>query len=866
MSPYEYSKLPPGSESIRLLRLLPSEDEAAPLRCKLCNYSLQGPSQPHIYEALSYVCGDPDITLPIYIDETDRNGSPENSLEVTTNLYAALSRLRDHNFERIMWVDAICIHQTSMEERRQQVQLMAKIYSSADRVTVWLGEQGKEMEEALEDIRLAANYEFVDESEENPEKNPRWQAIVLQEVAAARHVIMRCGSATIDGYAFCMGVKSLGLYHAGTSDLQPLPAVISLIEGAGLRSKHTASSKQRFTLGIRSLAELLDMFHIREASKSHDKVYALLGMSSDELEKGVLEPDYEISWEELFQKLIKFILGEHISLKASGQRAVIECKGGILGQVTEVTRDDRQRVKIVSRSRAWTGSNKVLHWTFEASANPIQEHDIICLVYGASKPTIIRLCEDHFSVVVVAATPLIESNSFDWPKIHQSMTEFFRDFLLVWDWESPPEEMLETLADFRQNLSSSEVELAQLGGDLREAIRVWNDIMILDDLSEYDEADQRLSKARIDFEAAFEREYPQTPESCVYCRTLLSWVAAKGYESNTRLLLEEFDPNIKDMLYGQTPLWAAATYGREAVVKLLLENPKVDPDATDIRDGTTPLWQAAANGHKAVVELLLNNSKVEPDAKDNIPNYGRTPLWKAAENGHTAIVKLLLDTGRVKPDRGFDKTPLWQAAANGHDAVVELLLNTGKVDADWKDKRHTTPLFVAVDNKHEAVVRLLLNTGKVNVNTRADSFRVTPLLVAIEGTQEAIVKMLLDTGKVDADQCNFDGQIALTVAARVGHKAIFELLLNSGLFEVDSKDEMGRTPLWEAAAHGHEAIVKLLLATGKVDPLLADDYGRIPYTIALMNHYTAVAELLLPNDEWFREDEIWKEMKDRSLF
>jgi hypothetical protein len=127
-----------------------------------------------MYEALSYVCGDQNDTLPIYVDESDCNASSGNTLQITKNLHAALSRLRDHNFDRIMWVDAICIHQDSKEERRQQVQLMAKIYSSAHRVTVWLGEQGKEMEEALENIRLAANREFVDKSEESLKR----QAIV----------------------------------------------------------------------------------------------------------------------------------------------------------------------------------------------------------------------------------------------------------------------------------------------------------------------------------------------------------------------------------------------------------------------------------------------------------------------------------------------------------------------------------------------------------------------------------------------------------------------------------------------------------------------------------------------------------------
>ena len=152
MSSYRYSSLPLEGDNIHLLRLLPAKDEAAPLQCELHNYSLQqsGP-RTHLYEALSYVWGDSTRPLPkfIFIDTYH--------LPVTVNLHAALSRLRDHSFERIIWVDAVCINQENLKEQGQQVQLMAKIYSNAHRVIVWLGE---DTEGALEDIRLAANGEL----------------------------------------------------------------------------------------------------------------------------------------------------------------------------------------------------------------------------------------------------------------------------------------------------------------------------------------------------------------------------------------------------------------------------------------------------------------------------------------------------------------------------------------------------------------------------------------------------------------------------------------------------------------------------------------------------------------------------------
>ncbi|KAH6714755.1 hypothetical protein BKA61DRAFT_643463 [Leptodontidium sp. MPI-SDFR-AT-0119] len=393
MSSYPYSLLSPDGDNIRLLRLLPNKDEAAPLHCELCNYSLQRSSpRTHLYEALSYV---------------------------TVNLHAALLRLRDHTLERFIWVDAICINQREMEERKQQ-----------------LGEQAAEITEALQDIQLAANKELTECSK----KEIKQQAILdllqnrwfqrIWEVAAARHIVIMCGSTTIDGYAFCLRVKSLNLSYTASPKLQTLPSVIYLMERAGLRPKHTSSLPEMFSLNIRSLAELIDMFHARKATDPRDKVYALLGISSNDPKKAGLQPDYEISWEELFQQLVKFVLGKEVFVETSSQRAVIKSKGCILGQVSSVTSDDKQNMFITSKNAAWHLGDK-MEWTLQASAKSIREYNIVCLLQGASKPTIIRQCKDHFAVVVIAATPLNKGRSFGLSELSKSMAYFPRDFLLV---------------------------------------------------------------------------------------------------------------------------------------------------------------------------------------------------------------------------------------------------------------------------------------------------------------------------------------------------------------------------------------------------------------------------------------------------
>jgi ankyrin repeat protein len=572
---------------------------------------------------------------------------------------------------------------------------------------------------------------------------------VLQEAAAARNIVIMCGSTTIDGYTFCLGVKSLEFSYTASPELRTLPSVIYLIERAGLRPKITANMSGRFSLEIRSLAELIDMFHSRQATDPRDMVYALLGMSSEDPETTVIQPDYEISWEELFQQLVKSVLGKKMSMEISCQRPVIKCKGCVLGLVRSVERGDRQCVKFTCRNKVWGQIGDRREWTLQASANPIQKHDIICLLYGASKPSIIRLCKDHFVVVVIAATPLKKdwwSRSYEWiswPKLSQLTTQFLRDFLLIWDWgnfyeESQDHGDYKTLTKvYSQGLVSSKAESKEY---FSEAARLWNDIEILDELEEYGKADERILEARRGYAAAFGKD--SVPwEIYQHGRTLLSIAAGEGHKDITKLLLDTVDPDIKDGRFLRTPLCWAAIYGHEAVIKLLLETGKVEADSKDKWD-RTPLWYASSIGHEAVVKLLLESGQVNPDSKDK---WDETPLWCATDSGHEAIVKLLLETGEVDVNSRHEwgKTPLSQAADNENKAILKLFLETGKADVDSKDNLGKTLLSKAVDNGYEAIVKLLLETGKVDIDLK-DMWGKSPLSRATDKGDEVIVKLLLE--------------------------------------------------------------------------------------------------------------------------
>src|SRR4051812_41888280 len=98
MSRYLYSRLPQGTDSIRLLRLMPGESGTR-IQCELFEYSLQDSRRStHQYEALSYTWGGGEKPYSILVKG--------QTLNVTSNLHAALLRLQDRSLPRVIWVDA----------------------------------------------------------------------------------------------------------------------------------------------------------------------------------------------------------------------------------------------------------------------------------------------------------------------------------------------------------------------------------------------------------------------------------------------------------------------------------------------------------------------------------------------------------------------------------------------------------------------------------------------------------------------------------------------------------------------------------------------------------------------------------------
>jgi hypothetical protein len=70
------------------------------------------------------------------------------SIHISKNLNLALKTLHKLRVLRI-WVDWICINQSNVIERSNQVRLMAQVYGKAESVYVWLGEEKHESKRAF---------------------------------------------------------------------------------------------------------------------------------------------------------------------------------------------------------------------------------------------------------------------------------------------------------------------------------------------------------------------------------------------------------------------------------------------------------------------------------------------------------------------------------------------------------------------------------------------------------------------------------------------------------------------------------------------------------------------------------------------
>jgi ankyrin repeat protein len=133
---------------------------------------------------------------------------------------------------------------------------------------------------------------------------------------------------------------------------------------------------------------------------------------------------------------------------------------------------------------------------------------------------------------------------------------------------------------------------------------------------------------------------------------------------------DDVNHQFKD-LEGATQLWKAAELGCHLAVEEILQRPNIDPNKTHKETGTTPLYIAAYFGHERVVKALLSHSSIQV-------NRGKgetTPLFMAAQEGREGVVKMLLNCKDIDIEKVSTEgsTPARVASQFGHEYIHGLL-------------------------------------------------------------------------------------------------------------------------------------------------------------------------------------------------
>lgn len=157
-----YRKLQNNPKQIRVLEIhagAGTED----IRCTLRSICLTDEPQTK-YETISYVWGDESQREYVFVNVNGVN------IEAPASSVRVLRRIRLLHKTRVVWIDAICINQTDIEERSQQVKITGSVYARADRNLIWLGEEDDDTASAIRAI-AAISMEIQHEADRDRLRN-----------------------------------------------------------------------------------------------------------------------------------------------------------------------------------------------------------------------------------------------------------------------------------------------------------------------------------------------------------------------------------------------------------------------------------------------------------------------------------------------------------------------------------------------------------------------------------------------------------------------------------------------------------------------------------------------------------------------
>ncbi|KAF4968194.1 hypothetical protein FSARC_4384 [Fusarium sarcochroum] len=319
-----------------------------PLECRIFQAYLDDEESIIPYEALSYAWGEQNTP-----EEIIMNGK---HMFVTTSLHDALCHLRRPNEDRILWVDALCIDQSNINERGHQVRHMGEIYGKADNVVIWLGlvdsDAGVLMSAINKFKRIVPPEAFRTWPREDPRWREQWLQLeldepdvpksisglwsfmkkpwftrvwILQEVANARKALVECNYGNIHAKTFAILPQLLGVEVDDQCQ-----AVLDIMPGPAKLSSWWSQE--------RNLCTLLWRFRGCQATDPRDRVYALLGMASDMTDK-TIQADYSKDEQSVVEDLWRYIFDEELSIYDSDKMTIQDLQSELPQLSTELLQE-----------------------------------------------------------------------------------------------------------------------------------------------------------------------------------------------------------------------------------------------------------------------------------------------------------------------------------------------------------------------------------------------------------------------------------------------------------------------------------------------------------------------------------------------
>jgi hypothetical protein len=284
---FRYRALDQSKQQIRLCKI----ESRSEVKCKLKHFDFNATCPKYV--ALSYTWGEatPEQTIEL-------NGYP---FEVRQNLWDYMTK-GIHSAYDWIWIDHICIDQDHIFERNSQVDLMADIYSRAEEVLVWLGEEGENTLPVMKYLHRTPPLPGYDPHEpgskgrrQRPPRSeivglvdlfsrPYWSRLwVTQEIVRAQNVILCCGGAVADMWHWdrimvehqpMLSYWVKALQYSGDVELLGKAA-----EGVDFLALCRLYAQQHVrTNDLNPLGPTLSRFSQGECDDLRDKIFGLQGM------------------------------------------------------------------------------------------------------------------------------------------------------------------------------------------------------------------------------------------------------------------------------------------------------------------------------------------------------------------------------------------------------------------------------------------------------------------------------------------------------------------------------------------------------------------------------------------------------------